>query len=231
MKSGTLSMFGALAAPLILAGPAVAGFVGLKMVNKPNPYALTYNLYAQFDERPGDFVFAVAGTPISPLNVNVRGGTFYQTIGCSNSGDTAPNAAFFEVFPSMEFDTFVTIGRKTSIGDVTSLAPGWPGFGPDRLAGNSLGWFITPDDPQGNPNANNQVLLMQLSTQNGEGFFGTILVAGFSNGLDLGSIPGGADVNGYVSFDTQLAPAPGALALLGTAGLLGCGRRRRARGA
>jgi MYXO-CTERM domain-containing protein len=81
-----------------------------------------------------------------------------------------------------------------------------------------MGWFITPADPQGNPNANQQVLLAQLSTQDGLGFFGTMLVSGFSNGVDFQQV---------VSFDTQQAPAPGALALLGTAGLLGLRRRRR----
>ncbi len=228
MKMSTLSALAGASVPLILAGTANAGFVGLKLVEKPNAFGLlVYNIYAQFDERPDDFVFAVAGTPLSPLNVNVRGGTFFQH---QFGNDQAPNGGLCVVpgFETLCLDTFVTIGKKTSAGDATALAPGWPGFGPDRLAGNNLGWFITPDDPQGLPNVNNQVLLMQLSTATGTGFFGTILVNGFSNDLDLGSLPAGADVDGYVSFDTQQAPAPGALALLGTAGLLGCRRRRRA---
>jgi hypothetical protein len=180
-KNKALSVFGAAAAPLVLAGPASAAFVGLKAVWKPNPLGiLTYDIYAQFTEREGDFVFAVAGTPLQPLEVYVRGGTFFQTISCGE--DTAPHPAFFEAFPSTEFDTFVTIGKKTAIGDATALAPGWPGFGSYYLAFDDTGWFITPDDPQGAPNANNQVLLMQLSTQNGLEFFGTILVLGFSNG-------------------------------------------------
>jgi MYXO-CTERM domain-containing protein len=217
MKMRTLSALAGAGVPLILAGPASAAFVGLKAVNKPNALGiLTYNIYAQFTEREGDFVFAVAGTLFQPLNVNVRGGTFYQN---SFSGDLAPNVALCAILPSVCFDTFVTIGKKTSTGNATALAPGWPGFGPDRLAFNDTGWFITPDDAQGQPNANNQVLLLQLSTLNGLGFFGTIQVNGFSNGQAFAA---------YVSFDTQEAPAPGALALLGAAGLLGCRRRRRA---
>ncbi len=223
MKAPRLASLASAGAPLILAAPVSAGFIGLKAVHKPNPYALTWNIYAQFDERPGDLVFAVAGTPLSPLNVNVRGGTFYQNV---FGDDGAPSPDLIAIYPSLAYDTFVTIGKKTSIGDEMIFAPGWPGFGPDRLAGSSIGWFIHhKGDPQGIPNANNQVLLMQLSTQNGTGFFGTILVVGFSNGLDLGS-PANADVDGYVSFDTQQAPAPGALALLGAAGLIGARRRR-----
>ncbi len=225
MKARLLSVVGAFAVPLTSTGESEAGFLGLVAVSKPNPFGiLTYNIYAQFDERPGDFVQAVAGTPVSPMNVNVRGGTFYQN---PFNGDLPPNPAFcdFPGFESVCYDTFVTIGKKTSIGDATDFVPGWPGFGPDRLAGNSIGWFIRPGHPQGDP-ANNQVLLMQLSTQNGVGFSGTIVVFGLSNGLYLGSVPSGADVDGYVSFDTQQAPAPGALAILGVAGLLGSRRSR-----
>jgi MYXO-CTERM domain-containing protein len=217
MKTRTLFTLAGVGAPLILAGSTQAAFTGVKAVLKENTFALTYNIYATFDQRPGDFVFAVAGTPLAPLNINVRGGTFYQN---QFGGNKAPNSALFAVFPSLQFDTFVTIGKKTSAGDATGLAPGFPGFGPDRLVMDNSGWFITPDDPQGQPNANGQVLLAQLSTQDGTGFFGTILIGGFSNGVDFQTV---------VSFDTQdqQAPAPGALALLGAAGLLGYRRRRR----
>lgn len=171
MKARSFVVAAPLAGPLILAGPAVAGFVGLTLVHKPNPYALTWNIYAQFDERPDDFVFAMAGTPLLPMEVRVRGGTFYQHVSNAHGGgDLSPDPTLFGAFPSVEFDTFVTIGRKTSISDATARSPGWPGFGPDHIGGNNLGWFVTPDDPQGEPDANNRVLLMQMSTQDGTGF-------------------------------------------------------------
>jgi len=222
MKTRTLISLAGVGAPLILATSADAAFLGIKAVVKPNAFALTYNIYATFDERPGDFIFAGAGTPLAPLNFNVRGGTFFQ----HNFGtNKAPSAALIAVFPSLAFDSFVTIGKKTDAGgDATGLAPGFPGspgvppWVGDRLTFNNTGWFITPDDPQGAPNANNQVLLAQLSTQGGLGFFGSFLVSGFSNGVSFSQV---------VSFDTQQAPAPGALALLGAAGLIGTRRRRR----
>ncbi len=58
---------------------------------------------------------------------------------------------------------------------------------------NGSGWFIGPGDSQGNPNANNQVLLLQLSTLDGEGFSGTLPVQGLS---------GGVPFSAYVSFAT-----------------------------
>ena len=175
-----LSGLTSLAAPLILAGAAEAGFIGIVAVHKPNPFALTYNIYAQFDARPGDFILAVQGTAIAPLNISVIDGTFYQNV---FGGNKAPSAALFAVFPSLEFDTFVTIGKKTSQGDATQLAPGFPGFGPSSLAMDDSGWFITEGNSQGTPNANGQVLLCQLSTQNGVGFTGDMLIGGFSNGV------------------------------------------------
>jgi MYXO-CTERM domain-containing protein len=216
MKRRVLLLAAPLGASLILAGPSSAGFLGLTTVHKPNPYALTWSIYAQFDEREGDFVFAVVGTPMSPLQVNVVGGTFYQHP-LNGLWDGPPYGALCDRYPSFCYDTFVTIGKKTGQPGAITFRPNWPGFGPDRLEFDDSGWFVTPDDPVGNPNANNQVLLMQLSSQDGAGFFGSIVVAGFSNGVAFQS---------YVGFDTQEAPAPGSVLLLGAAGLPGRRRRR-----
>lgn len=175
---------------LIAAPPTGAEFVGTYYEIVPNPYAVTWRIYAQFDGGPGDFVYAVAGTPMNPLSffADLRcPGTLYQS---KFGNDLPPNPVFFRFFPSLEFDTFVTIGRLTSEDDATALAPGWPGFGPTGLVTNSSGWFITPDDPQGNPDANNRVLLAQLSVipDGGADFaaiIGFINIAGFSGGREF----------------------------------------------
>jgi hypothetical protein len=85
------------------------------------------------------------------------------------------------------------------------------------LVMEECGWFISPDDVFGEPDDNGRVLLMQLSTQDGSGFAGTMLVAGFSNGVSFQET---------VSFNTQV-PAPGALAPLLATFLIGPERRRR----
>ena len=113
MKIQTLTVLAAVATPLIATGSASAGFLGVKATSKPNPYGLlVVNVYAIFD-RPdpgdgsGDHMIKVAGTPNAPMLIQVVGGTFYNS---PFGSDTAPNAAFFPLFPSIAYDTFVTIG-------------------------------------------------------------------------------------------------------------------------
>ncbi len=126
MKIQTLTVLAGTAVPLILTGSASAGFLGLKATSKPNDFGLlVVNVYAIFD-RPdpgdgsGDHMIAVAGIPSAPMNIQVIGGVFYNS---PFGGIQAPSAAFFPAFPSLEFDTFVTIGKKTSAGDTLTITP------------------------------------------------------------------------------------------------------------
>ncbi len=176
------------------------------------------NVYAVFD-RPGqDAMVAIAGTPNSPLLIQVIGGVFYNH---AFGTDTAPGAALIAAFPSLAFDSFVTIGKKDSTGDLLTITPGFPGVSGSQLTTDSSGWAVTPNNPQGNPfdpanvGDNGQILIAQFSTADGTGIGGTML-------LKLG--PSGTQ--DYVSF---FLPAPGTLAMLGmtgVAGLFGTGRRR-----
>ncbi len=209
MKTRTLLMAAPLCGSMILARPAAAEFLGLFAVQKPDALGIfTVNIYAQFTGREGDFVYAVNGTWNRPLNVNLYGafgGTFYQN---PFGGDLPPNQLFFTFFPSLEYDTFVTIGRKTTSAadpDLTSLATRWPGFDNCGLEMDVSAWYISPWDingnptPQGIPDANGRVLLMQLSIEGAAAesavIYGTILVSGFNS-------PGGVEnaFQEYVSF-------------------------------
>ena len=241
MKTRSLSVLAGLGT-LILAPSASAGFLGIDVVSKdtgdqsnwgdPSLRLFVCNIYATFDTRDGDLIFAVAGIAGSRLSVRVQNGKFYQH---EFGSDRAPNPAFFPEFPSLEFDTFVSIGKKTSgFGDETSLSPGWPGFGNSELGGaqdlnrdgtpdgDNIAWFLSPDVPprnQGLPNTNNQVLLGQYVADlnsGATGIEGEFLLAGDSN--DVG-------FQEFVSFKHSI-PAPGALALFGAAGLIGRRRRR-----
>jgi hypothetical protein len=227
MKMKTLSVLAGISAPLIATAGADAGFVGITVTAKPNAYGLLVcNVYAEFSV-VGDAMQAVAGTPGAPLAITVIGGSFYNhpTFG----GDLAPNSALFGLFPSLAYDTFVTIGVKATgpLGqpaNTTTLVNY-----PQPIAGTSTAttngsWALLGPQPQGNPfdpiNAfpgNGSLLLGQFSTANGTGIQGTFLLQYVSDGVVT------ASVESFAHF----IPTPGALGLLGAAGLIGCRRRRR----
>ncbi len=231
MKVRTLSVLAGVSAPLILTGPSQAGFLGIKVTSTPNDFGLlVVNVYAIFD-RPGqDFMEAVFGTPNAPLRIEVIGGTFYNT---PNFGtDQAPTTFLIGLFPSLAFDTFLTIGVK-AVGTAPGAQPkdnlvisaGFPlPITGSVLETSSEGWAVSPLEAQGDPfdsvnsfPGNGQILIGQFSTSNGTAISGTFLMQFTSNGAQF--------QQAVVSFFH--VPSPGALALLGTAGLIGARRRRR----
>ena len=180
MKMKNLSVLAGLGGSLILTGSATADYTGLKVVMKPNEFGIfVANVYATFTGDAGDFIFAVVGRCVFPMNVTITNGTFYQH---PMGGDRAPSNAMINIFPSLAYDSFVTIGKKRADGDATKLSPGWPGFGPSDLPpldhGGSVGWFVTPADPQGAP-VGGQVLLGQFATTDGTDVGGHFTVSGF----------------------------------------------------
>lgn len=225
MKVAALSLVAGLGGTLILAGPAPAGFTGIKVVSKPNAFGLLVcNVFASFD-RPGEDQFRSAGgTPNSPMDIHVVGGTFYQ----HPFGTDTPPAAPLLVNPSLAFDTFVTIGVKAvgipggQFPDNLELTPGWPGFGPSSLGGTALAWQVMANDPQANPfnpdyvNGNGQVLISQFSTADGTGITGMFKILAISNGTTM-------------QFNVTFfhVPGPGAMALLATSALWWRPRPRR----
>ena len=175
MKARYLNLLCGVGGSLIAHGPASAAFVGLTVVDQPNEFGiLACSVYAVFDS-PDDHLIAVAGTQHAPLLIEASG-SFYQT---PNVGtDMAPSSFLVGIFPSLEFDTFVSIGVKLITEDTVDFTiavgargprfpNGWPGFGPTRLETDPVfggGWFTVPDEPQGVPDENGLVFLGQFST-------------------------------------------------------------------
>jgi len=226
MKMKTLAMLAGVGAPLIATASAPAGFLGITVVGKANEFGLIVcNVYANFDT-PGDIFQAVAGTDAAPMLIQVEGGgNFYNH---AFGTDRAPGSALIAAFPILAYDTFVTIGIKQTgvVDDALVITPGFPvGITGTSLSTNESGWAVTPIDPQGDPfnqnyvAGNGSILIGQFSTADGTGISGTMLVQYVPFGGD------GQAVQSIVSFFH--VPTPGALALLGTAGLIGARRRRR----
>ena len=209
MKITNLAVVLTCGATALIAGQAQAGFTGIELDVAESPFGRVHDVYATFDS-PADLVLGVTGLPGLPLEITTDG-TFYQN---PLGNDLSPNPALIAVHPSLAFDTFVTIGRMTSAGDTTLLTPTWPGFGPSSLSTSFDGWVSAV--PQGVP-INGRVLLGRFTTVNATTFSGQITVAGIADQLPFEE---------FVQF-SHTVPLPGALALLGMAGVVGAPRRRR----
>lgn len=218
MKARGLALLAGLGGTLLLGPDALADITSITWEEQDNPYGLlSLAIYATFDN-PNDRLVAVAGSPLAPMHIEVIGGTFYQHV---LGTDLAPNPTAIASFPSLAYDSYVTIGKSTSIDDQTMLTPGWPGFGASVLPSHpadqiNIAWFAIPDEPQTLAGGDLRVLLGVFSTADGIGFEGSLLVQA--------SVDGDPMVQTMFSFDTT--PAPGTWAALGVAALA---RRRRRR--
>jgi len=137
----------------LVASDAVAGFD-------------TYRVYANFTN-PLDQVVTIFGQDVTPLSISTTG-TFYQdALGGGTSSSI--NAGAFGSFPSLEYDSWVTIGTEAApnnlneIGlDVSSFEGGGALEINDAFGG---GWFVIPDaEPEAFPDAMGRVLLGQFTT-------------------------------------------------------------------
>jgi hypothetical protein len=231
MKVKTLSVLAGISAPLIMTAPADAGFVGISTTAKPNSFNLyVVNVYADFDNPGNDAMESVAGTPGNPLLISVVGGSFWNhPIGT----DLAPSAFALVFYPSLAYDTFVTIGVKmVGVGgqpvDGTTLV----NF-PRPIAGTSIStsngsWAILGPLPQGNPfdpinsfPGDGRVLIGQFSME-----IPADTPYGITGEFLMGFVSDGVDVAGYGTF-SSIVPTPGALGFIGLAGLLSTRRRHR----
>ena len=222
--------FVAIAATLAWAGTANAGLVvdplgnailgletkiALDDTGSPNDLLFVTNVYARFTEADDRLL----GIGLAQINTK-NGSDFYQhPVGWH----TAPLHFFLVLFPSLAFDTFVTIGVKTDDGsDTTATDPDFS-MGLNKISG---GWFANPDSGQGdagnyplNPDGTYWILIAQLTVDNkpGNGVAGSMLVFWQES-------PGAPLFYNEASF--LIIPSPGALAILGLGGLMGARRRR-----
>jgi len=198
---------------LILASTASADFTGMQYETVENGMAglTTWRIYAGVDA--GGAVFAIYGDDSNTLSVSSDNGFYQNAVG----GYSAPNAALFGFFPSLEFDSFVTIGLLDDAGNaMLDIGIVWDDFlGGGNISTDNGTWFATPADAQVNE-VNGRVLVGQFTVGDSDHVFGSMNFQGKN-------ADGSNWTSAGVLFDT--APAPGALALLGLAGI--AARRRR----
>ena len=192
-----------------------ADFLGMSYDTVENGMAglTTYRVYADID--PGE-LDAVYGDADNVLTVSSDNG-FFQSI-YAGATSLNNNAAFWALFPSMEFDSMVTIGLLSSDGNsMQSIGIDFTAFeaGGSIVTDNGT-WFATPDQPQV-LDVGGRVLVGQFTVGDDDHVFGVLSMQGKEADATTNWTAAGVD------FDT--VPAPGALALLGLAGL--AARRRR----
>ena len=225
------SVFAGTVAALAMAGTASAAFQGIaSSVANVGADGTTYRIYAQLDA--GDRLDAVAGNSSQGLSMTSDGG-FYQN---SNGGPTSKeiNSNFFAFVPSLEWDSYVTIGALYQDGStvggenaLNTVGIDWTAFeGGGDLETDNGTWFVTPDKQQGEAidhggDIGYGVLIAQVTTGEGGGTF-----SGLLQGKDANGDTWQANVNGASYGGGGDIPAPGALALLGLAGVAGRRRRR-----
>jgi len=215
------------AGALILAGTASADVSHISIDSLGDMgYGETYRMYAHVGA--GERVDAVFGNSVGPMSIGTADGmSFYQNA-LGGPTSTGINSAFFPLAPSLEWDSYVTIGALYANGSpfaenkLLDIGIDWASFnGGGSIDTDNGSWFVTPVDPQGGE-LDGKVLIGQFTVVGGSG-------DGYADLVGQVSIQGkDADGNTFqnLSVGWGAIPAPGALALLGVAGLAGRRRRR-----
>jgi len=185
----------------------------------------TYRMYALVGA--GERVDAVFGNSAGSLDIGTADGmSFYQNA-YGGPTSTSCNSDFFLLAPELEWDSYVTIGAIYANGSpfannaLLDIGIDWAAFnaGGDLAGVDNGSWFVTPADAQGGE-VGGRVLIGQFTVIGGSG-------NGYADLVGQVSIQGkNADDSTYQSLSVGWVPAPGALALLGLAGLAGRRRRR-----
>lgn len=245
MKVKHITSLAALAGASMFVGTAQAGFVGLEAVEifasitpgsisgSPASSGLrTFRIFAVYtglgvnpDGDANQLVF-VGADPENPSGTLIIPAVFEHGAG---GVDYAPALAGSMPFipGGYEWDSYASIGMNPDGTGVNPFAP-TPDFGgvvgglADWSGGvndNNSGWFTEGPAAQG--------LAVASPTSTGFGVY--IAQLSFVGGDITGDFTAATqDGVGVVSVNTAVIPTPGALALLGLAGLAGVRRRRRA---
>ncbi|MFT4593135.1 MAG: MYXO-CTERM domain-containing protein [Phycisphaerales bacterium] len=204
---------------LICAGNVTADFNGISWTMSSSAYGDTYLIYADLDA--GSQLNAVYGDGDVALNIEGTGDFYQNMFGSATVAGMSP--ALIAVFPSLAYDSFVTIGLDTNVGNaMLDIGIDFSGFEAGGAIWTDNGsWFATPADPQVYE-VDGQVLIGQFTVAAGESVSGTVNLQGKNA---PGLTGGGTNWTALGTFNTAVVPAPGALALLGLAGI--AARRRR----
>lgn len=207
------------AAALIVSGSAFADFgsASYTVESAVSGYD-TYKIFLNFTS-PADKLLAINGDVSGGYSaISYEGGELYNAL---FAGVLTDDNGQYASFAGMEGDSYVTIGGQAD----TSFSPGFlannTGADGSIINGSSFTWednggYFDSDPGSGAFDTGSGILVAQLTVASGEDitFGGTASYNSEAGELSFASF----------SVTTVPVPAPGALALIGLAGL---GRRRR----
>ena len=229
MNMKRTSIFAGAIGGFAVVGSAMAGMNGISYdIHGMDLIAGTYTVrvYAELDA--GNRLDAVYGNTEFNMTLEYLDGASSYQDALGGATSQSINEAFFPLAPDLEWDSYFTIGALYSNGSpfgnnaLQDIGIDWSTWdpGPGGLFADNGTFFITPVDPQGEEQGG-RVLIAQFTTFSGTGMYDIAFTAGFQ----------GKDGNGDTWQDGShsvliAVPAPGAVALLGLAGLAGRRRRR-----
>ena len=169
----------------------------------------TLSLYAEFTES-NDQLNAVFGDSQSSLYIRSENGFYQNPFGGPTS--ISINPALIPLFPSLEYDSWVTIGSENQVDNaMLDIGIDWTEFenGGNIETDNGV-WFATPNDIQVMAGDDLRVLIGQFTTYGWD--------SQISGSLNLQGKKG--DFQTFVARDQYFGwvPAPGTIVLLGIAG-------------
>lgn len=126
----------------------------------------TYRVYAELTD-PGAQIVAVYGLQDTTLSITSTGDFYQDPLGGATS--TTINPILYSSFPSLQYDSWVTIGSEDNAGSVDYIGVDFIPFeaGGDIIVDDAVGgtWYILPDlEPLAFPDADGRVLLGQFTT-------------------------------------------------------------------
>jgi hypothetical protein len=141
---------------------------------------MAVRLYAVFS-RDADHLNGIPGTADNPLIIETSDSSgFYQCEAAGGNSSDEINEALYAGFPSLEADSWVTIGYEDTEGGSNNLLRTGVNFA-DFNAGGGIAvvngmWLCSPDDPQGtgSESTDNKVLIGQFTVGIGETVSGTV---------------------------------------------------------
>ncbi|MBG84212.1 MAG: hypothetical protein CMJ40_06655 [Phycisphaerae bacterium] len=219
----------ALIAGLGMSGVVTGDFYGLdwEFIHEGDQGS-TVRLYAMMES--GGRLDLVGGNSFQNLEISSPEGFYQNNLGGPTSRQI--NSNFFPFVPSLEWDSYVTIGALyqdgTPFGEngLNDVGLDWSTFenGGDLVA-DSGSWFVGLDHQQGEAQFVNGiggygVLIAQLTVS-----YPQVLFSGILQGQNADGEAWQVALSDYLIGDLN-PPAPGALAVLAIAGFAGPRRRR-----